>query len=75
MRVSVSIKVRSTFVELALYVQNVFSNHPPGLWLFQPVKNRLAGAVWGCRDVQSRFKAIGMILGAGHSKLGLVLVL
>lgn len=29
MQVSVSIKLRSTFVELALYVQKVFSNHPP----------------------------------------------
>lgn len=33
----------------------------PGPWLFQPVKTGLARAMWGCRDVLSRFRVIFMI--------------
>lgn len=50
MWVSVLIKVPSTFVGLALHVQNVFSNHAPGSGYSSLARTDLlrpCGAVWG----------------------------
>lgn len=66
MWVSALIRVPSTFVELALRVQNAFSNHLRALAI-PACRNGLAGAVWGCRDVQTRFRVVGMIFEAGRS--------
>lgn len=73
MWVSVLIKVPSTFVGLALHVQNVFSNHPPWALAIPAWQEQTrCGRVGLCGALQSRFRVIGMIFGAGRSKLGLV---
>lgn len=70
MGVSVLIKVPSTFAELALSLQTVFPNHLLGSSCSGLSRRDLLGAVWGCRNVHSRFRVICMLFGASLSKPG-----
>lgn len=61
MWVSVLIEVPSTFLELALSLQNVFPNHLLDSSYSGLSRPDLLGALWGCRDVHSRFRERCMI--------------
>lgn len=63
------LEVPGTSVELALRLQNVFSDHLLGSGYSGLSRPDLLG----CRDVHSRFRVTCMIFRASLSKLGLVL--